>query len=233
MFCVSIPFFVLHCVWISYWFFCVFSWILLCVEKKMAGNRELRSKQMKSNVIPFDIAKQDALDYIHRCKDKPGCIVKKVDSLIGKGLYAGKEFQQGEFILEYAGDLISRKKGLAREKTYPSHKGSYIYFFTWDSKRYCLDATNSSRKCRFANDAGPRDDRQNAVMKCIPVSGTPHLGLFAAMKIGIGVEIRYDYSVKDLPWRRQIENCVQEKEEISDRERVSSLTYILLSKDEF
>jgi hypothetical protein len=67
-----------------------------------------------------------------------------------------------------------------------------------------LDATNSSRKCRFANDAGPRDDRQNAVMKCIPVNGTPHLGLFAAMKIGIGVEIRYDYGVKDLPWRRQV-----------------------------
>ena len=36
--------------------------------------------------ISFDIAKQEALDYINRGEDKPGCIVKEVNSVIGEKL---------------------------------------------------------------------------------------------------------------------------------------------------
>lgn len=55
---------------------------------------------------------------------------------VGKGLFASKEYSPGEFIVEYAGELINRKEGLKREKCYPLEKGSYIYFFLFDSKKY-------------------------------------------------------------------------------------------------
>lgn len=67
-----------------------------------------------------------------------------------------------------------------------------------------LDATESSRKGRFANDAAPGDVHRNATMKCLPSKGKPYLALFANRKIGIGEEIRYDYGVPDLPWRKQV-----------------------------
>jgi SET domain-containing protein len=56
--------------------------------------------------------------------------------ILGKGLFADKEYSPGEFIVEYAGDLINRKEGLKREKYYPQEKGSYIYFFLFNSKKY-------------------------------------------------------------------------------------------------
>ncbi|XP_061191646.1 N-lysine methyltransferase KMT5A-like [Saccostrea echinata] len=171
----------------------------------MAGTRELRSSRRNERAIPFDVAKEEALRYITLGKDKPGCSVKQVDHLIGKGLYAEKEYREGEFIVEYSGDLLLRKDGLEREIFYPLEKGSYIYFFAWDSTKYCLDATNSKQQGRYANDAAPGDVLQNAVMRCVPNNGLPNLALFASRNIGVGEEVRYDYGVKDLPWRKQIE----------------------------
>ncbi|XP_065942405.1 uncharacterized protein [Magallana gigas] len=159
-------------------------------------------KRAQQDMIPFATAKEEAMEFIHRGEDKPGCAEKDVDSIIGKGLFAEKAYRRGEFIVEYAGDLISRKEGLRREKSYPARRGSCIFFFVWNSKKYCLDATESSRKGRFANDAAPGDVQCNASVKCLPSKGKPYLALFANRKIGIGEEIRYDYGVPDLPWRK-------------------------------
>ena len=40
-----------------------------------------------------------------------------------------KKFQKGEFLVEYDGELISRKEGDKRLKTYEDGIGSYIFFF--------------------------------------------------------------------------------------------------------
>nr|XP_034299375.1 uncharacterized protein LOC105334630 isoform X2 [Crassostrea gigas] len=151
--------------------------------------------------------------FIYRGEDKPGCAEKDVNSIIGKGLFAEKSYRRGEFIVEYAGDLISRKEGLRREKSYPARRGSYIFFFVWNSKKYCLDATESSRKGRFANDAAPGDVHRNASVKCLSSEGKPYLALFADREIEIGEEIRYDYGVPDLPWRKQGKECKKGKKE--------------------
>ncbi|XP_055999196.1 uncharacterized protein LOC125672892 isoform X3 [Ostrea edulis] len=172
-------------------------------------SKGLRSKQTKQCEISFNIAKQEALDYINRGEEKPGCIVKEVNSVIGKGLFANKEYTAGEFIMEYAGELINRKEGLKREKCYPLEKGSYIYFFLFDSKKFCLDATNSTKHGRYANDAAPGDTQENAAMKCVSNKGRPHLALFAMRKIAAGEEVRYDYGVPNLPWRKKDDDVLQ------------------------
>jgi histone-lysine N-methyltransferase SETD8 len=50
--------------------------------------------------------------------------------LSGSGVFCTTDFKKGEFLLEYAGDYISHKEALDREKTYAEQeKGSFIFFF--------------------------------------------------------------------------------------------------------
>jgi hypothetical protein len=34
------------------------------------------------------------------------------------------------------------------------------------------------------------------------INGQPHLAIYAKRDINMGEELRYDYGVKDLPWRK-------------------------------
>lgn len=45
-----------------------------------------------------------------------------------------KEFQQGDFLLEYRGELLSLQEGEKREEEYPEDKGSFLFFFQHDGK---------------------------------------------------------------------------------------------------
>ncbi|XP_069109191.1 N-lysine methyltransferase KMT5A-A-like [Argopecten irradians] len=135
--------------------------------------------------------------------DAEGLEVKKVNKFIGKGLFATKTLKTGDFLCEYAdaGDLITEKEGKRRELKYPIKLGSFLFFFCWKGKRYCIDATlKKDRMCRFANDAtGPG---KNGVIMLLDVfNGAPHLCLYATKPIKSGDEIRYDYGVSNLPWR--------------------------------
>ncbi|KAH3783460.1 hypothetical protein DPMN_161398 [Dreissena polymorpha] len=52
------------------------------------------------------------------------------------------------------------------------------------------------------NDAENGDAKQICVMKIVEVNQTPHLCTFADGDIAIGEELRYDYGVPTLPWRK-------------------------------
>ena len=72
---------------------------------------------------------------------------------------------------------------------------------------FSIDATFSKRQGRFANDAGPADENQNAHMRTVYSKryNRPFLALFANRDILNGEEVRYDYNDKDLPWRVQVQ----------------------------
>ncbi len=63
-----------------------------------------------------------------------------------------------------------------------------------------MDATLSEGLGRLVNDA-PHVDA-NCLMKKIIINGHPRLALFAKEDINPGKELRYDYGIKDLPWRK-------------------------------
>ncbi len=63
-----------------------------------------------------------------------------------------------------------------------------------------MDATFSEGLGRLVNDA-PHVDA-NCSMKKIMINGHPRLALFAKEDINPGEELRYDYGIKDLPWRK-------------------------------
>ncbi|XP_052097931.1 N-lysine methyltransferase KMT5A-like [Mytilus californianus] len=121
----------------------------------------------------------------------------------GKGVFAERSFNKGEFLLEYDGDLVSNKEGSKRLEVHSNTLGCYVFFFKYGGKSLSIDATFSKQKGRFVNDGVGADE--NAVMKKIVVDRSPHLVLFAIRDINSGDEVRYDYgdASRNLPWRKK------------------------------
>ncbi|KAK4471645.1 hypothetical protein MN116_004594 [Schistosoma mekongi] len=115
----------------------------------------------------------------------------------GRGVIATRTFYEGEFIVEYAGDLISEKMAKQREAVYKQNPaiGSYMFFFVHAGQRYCVDATEeTSRLGRLINHSRLKP---NCIVKVIPVDGIPRLALFARKPISPGEELLYDYGDRD------------------------------------
>ncbi len=72
-----------------------------------------------------------------------------------------------------------------------------IYFF-----HHSIDATFSDAFGKMVNDA--TGNRANCVTKIVYVNKEPCVCLFANRDIAEGEELRYDYGVPNLPWRKQV-----------------------------
>lgn len=58
--------------------------------------------------------------------------------LKGRGVVATKSFSRGDFVVEYAGDLIDLNAARSREKEYSKNPkfGCYMYYFNFKNKNY-------------------------------------------------------------------------------------------------
>ena len=48
---------------------------------------------------------------------------------LGYGIFAMKRFNRSEFLLEYAGELVTAAEGEERQEKYQPGLGSYLFFF--------------------------------------------------------------------------------------------------------
>ncbi|XP_030833568.1 uncharacterized protein LOC115920925 [Strongylocentrotus purpuratus] len=137
----------------------------------------------------------------NKYEDPEGFEPKFLNSEVGHGLFAVKDFPKGAFLLEYKGETISEQEAGRRE--YTSHH-SYQFFFQHEGKTMCIDASDTNHLARLVNDSAPSKRSCNARMrKIISCSGTLHLCLFSLRDIEQGEEIRYDYAAKGLSWRKK------------------------------
>lgn len=117
-------------------------------------------------------------------------------------MFASKTFQHGEFLLEYAGNCISKVEGEKLQSTYPDEAGSFLFFYN----NSCIDATENTQLGKYVNDS---KNAKNCCMKPIyDDNGHLHLCLFVLCDkvISIGEELRYSYGdMKELFWRKS--NC--------------------------
>nr|Q498E6.1 RecName: Full=N-lysine methyltransferase KMT5A-B; AltName: Full=Histone-lysine N-methyltransferase KMT5A-B; AltName: Full=Lysine-specific methylase 5A-B; AltName: Full=Mitotic phosphoprotein 36; AltName: Full=SET domain-containing protein 8-B [Xenopus laevis]AAI00247.1 Unknown (protein for MGC:115688) [Xenopus laevis] len=131
----------------------------------------------------------------------------KMDMIIGKGrgVIATRDFQRGEFVVEYHGDLIEITDAKRREASYAqdSATGCYMYYFQYLNKTYCIDATRETgRLGRLIN----HSKSGNCHTKLHNISNVPHLILVASRDILVGEELLYDYgdrrksSIEAHPW---------------------------------
>ena len=116
---------------------------------------------------------------------------------IGYGTFTLRDRYPHEFLLEYRGELIdSAEWRIATGASNPS----FMFFFRFYEKNYCIDGTNSSGLARMVNDLPHQV--ANCYMKKVVVAKAPHIFLFAKEYIKSGEELRYDYrDVKNMPWR--------------------------------
>ncbi|KAK6032360.1 SET domain protein [Ostertagia ostertagi] len=116
-----------------------------------------------------------------------------MDEKKGRGIRAGKSFVKNEFVIEYKGDMMDYTSAKIREEEYAKDPsiGSYMYFFKYKSKRWCVDATKESiYKGRLINHSALRP---NLRTKVVEFEDGLHLILVAKRDIDEAEELLYDY----------------------------------------
>ncbi|XP_064620990.1 N-lysine methyltransferase KMT5A-B-like [Lineus longissimus] len=110
----------------------------------------------------------------------------------GRGVVSCKVFQRGDFVVEYRGNLIDLSKAKEKEAEYSQKPdiGCYMYYFNYNNKNYCVDATAESGKLgRLLN----HSKSGNCKTKVVGIDNRPYLILVAARDISEGEELLYDY----------------------------------------
>lgn len=123
----------------------------------------------------------------------------KVKRVIGRGrsVFANKNFQKGDFVMEYKGTCTKFNSNEYQEKAkvYDSNgELSYCLEFWYEGKKYCIDATREydNNISRLVNHV------RNPNLKLFrPVTlepnGNPRIAMFAAENISTGDELFWNY----------------------------------------
>ncbi|XP_029281589.1 histone-lysine N-methyltransferase set-1-like [Cottoperca gobio] len=145
---------------------------------------------------------QDAEKHIQLKTDKAGLTEHFINPYKGRGVLATKEFNQGDFMLEYRGKLF--KQDHHTNYNYNDTEAVFLFDFKWNGKCWCLDASVEDKSLgRLVNDD---QKKPNCKMKIVGVGGMPHLCMFALRHIAPEEEITYNYGDADWPWRKQVTN---------------------------
>lgn len=124
----------------------------------------------------------------------------------GRGITCKKTLKRGDYVCEYAGELISFKEAKEREDEYEKNPdlGSYMYFFDFKGQKWCIDATSESgRKGRLLNHSKISN---NVTTKLFAIKNEPRLILVASKDIEAGTELTFDYgdrskaAIEANPW---------------------------------
>ncbi|KAI6192010.1 SET domain containing protein, protein [Aphelenchoides bicaudatus] len=124
----------------------------------------------------------------------------------GRGLRALRMFSRGEFVVEYKGDIVDYTEAIKREAEYAENPkiGSYMYFFKYQERRMCVDATAETiYKGRLLNHSVLKP---NLRPKVLDFGTFICVGLFAMHDIEPGEELVYDYgdrssaTIEKNPW---------------------------------
>eukprot|EP00127_Corallochytrium_limacisporum_P002544 Clim_evm101s128 gene=Clim_evmTU101s128 len=123
--------------------------------------------------------------------DPEGIIEMFIAGEKGRGVRASRDIEKGEFVCEYSGDLIKRSEAFKREDEYGiMPEGCYMYYFSFNGKSWCVDATVEGRIGRLINHSRTG---ANVRTSCVEHSGIPRLVFHAKRDIRRGEELLYDY----------------------------------------
>jgi histone-lysine N-methyltransferase SETD8 len=110
----------------------------------------------------------------------------------GRCIFATKGFKKGEYVVEYAGELITKQEANKRDNAYAnSGRGCFLLQFEHQGKVLFLDATyESGRLGRLVNHSSRKP---NCYIKKVVASGQPHIFLVAKQDICAGTELLWNY----------------------------------------
>ncbi|KAL4221150.1 histone H4-K20 monomethylation [Mactra antiquata] len=125
--------------------------------------------------------------------------VKFIDCYKGSGVFAVGSIAKGKLLTHYEGELISKEEGNRRHESYSNRDGSFLFFFKYKKKNFCIDATHSSGIGRMVND---NHKKPNSKVVVEEVDGHPILSIYSIRLIHTGEEICFDYQDPSVPWRK-------------------------------
>ncbi|KAJ6639814.1 Histone-lysine N-methyltransferase E(z) [Pseudolycoriella hygida] len=123
---------------------------------------------------------------IQRAPEKKVRVAKS--NIHGLGLFMEETCKRNDFIIEYRGEIISKKEADRREMCF----ANTTYAFTLNEE-YVLDAMYYGNKSRFINFSRTPNCCCNAVL----VNGDHRIGIFAARNIEAGEELTLNYLTND------------------------------------
>lgn len=82
----------------------------------------------------------------NQCED--GLEGRHTGTVRGRGVYTTKKFFRNDYIVEYAGELLTQAEAKHRENIYGRNHniGCYMYYFKWGEKVFCIDATEETNR---------------------------------------------------------------------------------------
>ncbi|XP_050537456.1 histone-lysine N-methyltransferase trithorax [Daktulosphaira vitifoliae] len=105
----------------------------------------------------------------------------------GRGLFCLRDIEQGEYVIEYTGEVIRSEVSDVRERLY-NKKGIDCYMFRIDQDTV-IDATMNGNSSRFINHSCD----PNCQSKIETIHGKKHIMILAKRKVLQGEELTYDY----------------------------------------
>jgi len=142
--------------------------------------------------------KNQAADITQKLRDigtNDSLLPLKVVEIPGKnrGVVPTKNLSKGDFVVEYAGELIEHSTAEERENLYAMDvsKGCYMYYFKANGKQYCIDATAETG--RFGRLVNHSRVHPNCTTKVVMLDKVPRLVLIAKFDVDAGTELLYDY----------------------------------------
>ncbi|GBE59760.1 histone lysine methyltransferase SET8 [Babesia ovata] len=127
----------------------------------------------------------------------------------GRAVFAAYDIAKGEFVVEYKGQIITEKMAKMRDQKYDkarSYKGSFVFYFRIQTKRYGIDATEEDITFGPARLINHSRRNPNVVPKALEIDGCPRLFFVAKRDIKSGEELLIDYGerdpsvIKENPW---------------------------------
>ncbi|KAM0935080.1 putative [histone H3]-lysine(4) N-trimethyltransferase chromatin remodeling SET family [Dioscorea sansibarensis] len=106
----------------------------------------------------------------------------------GSGLVADEEIKQGDFVIEYVGEVIDDKT--CEERLWKmKHRGETNFYLCEINRDMVIDATYKGNKSRYIN----HSCQPNTEMQKWTIDGETRIGIFATRDIKKGEELTYDY----------------------------------------
>ncbi|CAI0440362.1 unnamed protein product [Linum tenue] len=106
----------------------------------------------------------------------------------GVGIVADEDIKQGEFVIEYVGEVIDDKT--CEERLWNmKHRGETNFYLCEINRDMVIDATYKGNKSRYINHScSPNTEMQKWI-----VDGETRIGIFATRDIKRGEHLTYDY----------------------------------------
>lgn len=134
-------------------------------------------------------------------KQYPALMAKRF-SHKGWGLVALEDIRQGQFVIEYVGEVINNEELARRLQQKQEQKDQNYYFLTIDSE-LTIDAGPKGNLARFIN----HSCEPNCETLLWKVGGAHAVGLFAIKDIPTGTELTFNYNFESTDDQKKVCHC--------------------------